>query len=331
MTRRDALRFPGSAEPEVSFLVSAMRRSDTLGACLEALAREAAGEISCELVVVMDAATPEVQALVEELRGATVLDFAVHIGMVGAYQVARDAARGDVLAFVHDDAVLEPGCLEELVAALESEPVAGVVGPAIRSDDVPRTVGTVLWQDGRVTGVHEQFAPHDEPFPVDAVGTTTLLIRASTYDSVDGVDRRYFPAGYVDTDLCTQVRAAGEAVLAVPSACVHHTHESTSSLVRRGFLAKRNHPRFVEKWADVLAGHVPLDLENMGPNIVRALERSRLEAEAMVARPRVPRPRPPLDRALLERLSLEDDLAFHRDLVAHLEEQLEQGARARPA
>ena len=50
----EALGFPGSADPEVSFLVSAMRRSDTLGACLEALTREAAGEIPCELIVVME-------------------------------------------------------------------------------------------------------------------------------------------------------------------------------------------------------------------------------------------------------------------------------------
>lgn len=304
--------FPRSAEPLVSFVVPTMRRADTLPTTVAALAREASGDIACELVIVLDKpATPEVHTMVMQFKGVEVVTPGVRVGVPGGLALGCAAASGSVCFVIHDDATLGPGSLSELLAILDSRPEAGIVGPA--TEVAGGSVGSVVWQDGRTSHVPDHLAP-SRPFAVDAVGTRALMIRTSTLAAVEGFDCRFFPAGYVDVDICTQVRAAGEAVLAVPSATVSHHPESTSSPEMRSLQAWRNHRRYVDKWRAELDGHVPLDLHNLDAGITRALARSRREAGANAARPRRPaRRRELLDRSALEQRCLEEAAAFRRD------------------
>ena len=51
---------------------------------------------------------------------------------------------------------------------------------------------------------------------VDYCGSNSLLVRATTWDAVGGLDERFFPANYVDVDLGMKIRERGQVVLCEP-------------------------------------------------------------------------------------------------------------------
>lgn len=60
------------------------------------------------------------------------------------------------------------------------------------------------------------------PVEVESLAATTLLVRRSALDSVDGFDESYFLYGE-DLDLCRRLRAAGWRLVAVPDLWATHT------------------------------------------------------------------------------------------------------------
>ena len=101
----------------VSAVVPTLGRSPYLAACLRALRRE--GGSALELVVVDQADVPV--ELPEEV-GARVLRAGSNLGFARANNLGIAATHGDLVAAVNDDAVVEPGWLAPLVAALAADP-----------------------------------------------------------------------------------------------------------------------------------------------------------------------------------------------------------------
>jgi len=108
------------AAPEVTAVVPTVGRSPWLAACLQALRRQAdAG--SLEILVVDQA--PQPLALPPGLADR-VLRPERNLGFAGGTNLGLAAARGELLATVNDDAVVAPGWLAALTAALRADPRA---------------------------------------------------------------------------------------------------------------------------------------------------------------------------------------------------------------
>ncbi|NEL42663.1 MAG: glycosyl transferase, partial [Xanthomonas perforans] len=79
--------------------------------------------------------------------------------------------------------------------------------------------------------------------------------------TLGGLDRRYMPAYYEDTDLAFAVRAAGYRVLVQPaSVVVHDEGTSNGTDTRTGVKAYqvRNQGVFADKWQQALATQLPV-------------------------------------------------------------------------
>ena len=266
---------PASAQPRASILIPADRNAELLARCLESVARNAA-PVPFELIVVLNASSDSVIALVRErVDGARVLESNVNLGVAGAYSLAREAARGEFIVLLHDDAEVWPGWLEWLVRAADERPDAGAVGSrALNADGTLQAAGSIVWRDGttRPIGAGE---PADAPAyaqrrAVDFCGSVSLLVRADTWDAVGGLDDRFFPASYVDVDLCMKVRQHGQVVLCEPRSQITHFRWGVeTSRTYRHWLARHNQKRFAEKWQAVLQAHVPRADENLQQAIDR--------------------------------------------------------------
>jgi GT2 family glycosyltransferase len=211
-----------SAAPRVSVIIPSSTRHDLLHACLRSLARFGPATIPYETIVVLNQATHEAEARLQEVAtGVRVTSSPVNLGLAGAGNRGRALARGDLLILLHDDAEIEPGWMEALVETADSYPEAGAIGgKVLYPDGQLQFAGAILWQNGICSFPWVGEWPPPTAFnrlrAVDFCGTSSLLVRAGLWDFVGGLDEQFYPVYYVDVDLAMALRKLGFVVLYQP-------------------------------------------------------------------------------------------------------------------
>lgn len=218
-------------------VVLTLGRSPLLVPCLEALRREGGSEI--EIRVVDQGETPVVfpTGLADQ-----VLRPRKNLGFAAGNNLGMATAGGDWVAAVNDDAVVEPGWLPALIAALEADPGAAAaqgVNVQLAAPDLMDGCG-LGWNDwwqaiqlGHGKPVSRLGPDTREIFGASA---TAALYRRSALKRVapggEVFDPRLF-AWYEDVDLAVRLRAAGWRALLVPAARVWHAGSTTGSTLSR--------------------------------------------------------------------------------------------------
>jgi GT2 family glycosyltransferase len=241
-------------------MIAAGARGPLLERCLERLATVGAGAPAFETIVFLDGAgDEEASRLRERVRGARVEASNVELGLAGALNRARASARGEFLVSLHDDAEIEPGWLEALVAAADDDPQAGAVGSLIlRMDRRIQAAGRELLPSGVTRPAWGRSVRDlDHVHVVDQCGTASLLVRATTWDELGGADERFYPVYYVDVDLCVAILARGQRVLLAPRSVIRHHQGASTYRTFARFVHGRNREMFRAKWGKVVATHVP--------------------------------------------------------------------------
>ena len=275
----DPIAVPGSDQPRVSIIVPTTRQPGLLADCLRSLPAATDGGPPCETVVVLNGASAEtVEAVRTGVRGARVAESGVNLGVAGGDNLGRDLARGELLVFAHDDVVFQPGWLTALVAVADARPEAGAVGSRVLDPDGRlQTAGAVVFRDASSWVLQDPSTPEHGISAADYCSSSSLLVRAETWDAVGGMDERLFPAYHVDVDLGLAVWAAGRSVLCALDARVRHRRGSSSSDRFRGFVGVRNQAAVRRKWRAALDQHVPCP---EGPALAEPQARMRAEAAA---------------------------------------------------
>jgi GT2 family glycosyltransferase len=148
---------------------------------------------------------------------------------------------------IHDDAAPAPTCLEQLLAAADAHPQAGILGPKALGWHDRRLlleVGFSITGAGRrVTGLerreHDQ-GQHDDRSEVHAVGSAGMLVRRDVWDALGGLSPE-LPLYRDDLDLCWRAWRAGHEVRVVPEAVVHHREASYHGRREGSSLPGRGH------------------------------------------------------------------------------------------
>jgi len=137
-------------------------------------------------------------------------------------------ARGEYLAFLNPDTVVEPGWLEALIAALEQDPKAGLATALVLLMDRPDRVNT-CGNDMHMTGLTlcRGMGAHRGGFSktvgVGAVSGAAFAVRRDLFETLGGFDESFF-LYMEDSDLSLRARLAGYHLLAVPGAVIHHDY-----------------------------------------------------------------------------------------------------------
>jgi GT2 family glycosyltransferase len=326
---------PAELQPLVSVIIPTAGSRELLVRCLSALEEHEPAGIQSETIVVLNGAI-DLQEL-ERWPSLRLLQPQVNLGIAAACNAARRIARGAYLILLHDDTEVEKGWLEGLVATATEHQEAGAIGcRVLHMDGTLQAAGWVLWQDGSTSPpwVGEPPPPPEsfcELRAVDYCGTCSLLVRASTWDAVGGLDEQFFPAYYVDVDFCLAVRRRGEAVYCTPSSTLRHHRGASGNRRFREFLTARNRTLFLAKWGSLLDSQEPPERSNP-----QAIERALARAERGVTRKSsVGDPDPPprtqrsLEQSEFESLRREADV--RRAFSHHLEAILETTLRTQAA
>lgn len=271
-----SIELPCAANPRASVIIPTASQADMLSRCLRSLASNVSQAMPYEVIVVLNAATDEVRDLVlHHTNGVRVIDSPANLGVAGGYNRGRSVALGQYVVLIHDDTEIQPQWLEMLVETADLRPEAGAVSSMVLYPDGKlQGVGAILWKEGMTSQAWGTGEAIPEDFtttrPVDYAGTSSILVRADTWDIMGGLDEQLYPAYFVDVDLCMTVRKHGQIVLCDPRARVFHHRGSSSSLSFRSFMAMRNHAYFLEKWREDLQGYEPHD-----PQDEHAVQRAR--------------------------------------------------------
>ena len=255
---------PTSSVPRASIVIPVFGAVTHTLACLRAIAAHPP-VADFEVIVVDDASPDDSLAKLRAIDGLRVHARKANGGFIAACNDGAGLARGEVLVFLNNDTVPQPGWLDALLATFDAHPDAGLVGAKLLYPDGRlQEAGGVVFADG--SGWN--YGRFDDPAncryaylrDADYVSGAAIAIPRALFERLGGFDSRYAPAYYEDTDLAFAVRAAGLRVLVQPASVVVHDEGTTSGTdVNTGPKAAqvRNQAVFAGKWRDALAVHLP--------------------------------------------------------------------------
>ena len=206
-----------------SILIPSFRRAATLEKCLRSIAAQ--NQPPTEVLVVWQEDDWETRAVAEawQIRMPCALR-ALHSagrGVVPAENTALDAARGEIILLIDDDAVAPPDWVERHLALYADPRVGAVGGPAdnLRPDGMPfprrdaEPVGR-LNRLGRAVGNMYDQPPawrQRPPREVDHLVGYNFSLRRVAFDRFDASLKPYWQM--FELDACLQIKARGYRVM----------------------------------------------------------------------------------------------------------------------
>ncbi len=151
-----------------------------------------------------------------------------NLGFGGGNNLAAEEARGQYLAFLNPDTVVEPGWLAALIAALDADPGAGLATSKIlllKEPEKINTCGNDIHISGLTLcrGMGRPSDDYNQAETVDAVSGAAFAMRRDLFEALGGFDPLFF-LYMEDTDLSLRARLAGYRCLFVPESVVYHDY-----------------------------------------------------------------------------------------------------------
>ena len=163
--------------------------------------------------------------------------------------LAARLSKGEILAFIDDDAYPRVDWLDNAVLPFEDDTVGAVGGPGV----TPELDGLLEQASGAVLSSILGAGPHGYRYipghakDVDDYPSCNLLVRRSTFEAVGGFDTTYWPGE--DTILCLAItKGQNQRIVYTPDVVVYHhrrnlfgghVRQIKSYALHRGFFVKR--------------------------------------------------------------------------------------------
>ncbi|WP_456823150.1 glycosyltransferase family 2 protein [Cellulomonas sp. P5_E12] len=233
---------------EACVVVVTYNSADWVERCLRALVEDAKPTITTEVIVIDNGSDSDTQAVLQRWSSRVRVHLAgENLGFGRACNLAVSMTDARCIVLVNPDAVIRPGCIEALVAALADHPEAGLVGGrTVRPDGAldPKSCWgrPTLWSwfcfatglstlfrrsrifDTESLGAWDRSTPRE----VGIVSGCLLAAERSTWQLLDGFDERYFMYGE-DADLSMRASALGFRPRITPDAVAMHAVGASSA------------------------------------------------------------------------------------------------------
>jgi len=265
--------------PIASIIIPNWNGAEHLPTCLESLRRQTL--LDLEVIVADNGSTDgSLPLLARDYPEARMLAMGENQGFAGACNAGMRAARGEFIVLLNNDTEADSRWLEEVVAAFERHPEAGLVaskmllfdrrdifhtaGDFYRVDGTPGNRG--VWQ--RDVGQYDR-----EEYVFNACGGSAAYRRAML-DQVGLLDEDFF-FSCEDVDLAWRAQLTGWRCVYAPRAVVYHKLSATGGGATASFYDGRN-------FIYLLAKDYPDDLWRIHWRAI-ARAQQRIAAEALRA------------------------------------------------
>ncbi len=210
--------------PFVSVLIVTFNRGKIINACLESLAHQTYPRNRYEVIVVDDGSTDDT-AQIAEKHGVKVIRHKVNRGISVARNTALGEAKGEIVAYIDDDAVADPKWLEYLMQPFKDSGVIASGGQTFAykteyiaeryldaggyGNPAPLAFGkskNPLWRFWiYLKSMFVAVSIATEPIEVQAVFGLNCAFRTSILRAIGGFDESLCSAE--DSEICTRLRS----------------------------------------------------------------------------------------------------------------------------
>ncbi|MGC9962924.1 MAG: glycosyltransferase [Acidimicrobiales bacterium] len=262
--KRVPASLPTSEDPELTIVIPVHNQWPLTANCLASIAEDVPAT-AYSVVVVDDASTDDTTQMLQHVRGITVVRLQPNGGFVNAVNAGVDAAKGQFVVLLNNDTTVRPGWLDALFDIADTNEDVGIVGSKLLYPDGRlQEAGGVVARDGSAWNCGRGGDANDPAYnfrrDVDYCSGASLLVRRDLWDALGGLDTRFAPAYYEDTDLAFSARKLGYRVVYEPrSVVVHHEGGSNGTDLSSGVKRHQvvNQETFRSKWQHELATQLP--------------------------------------------------------------------------
>jgi GT2 family glycosyltransferase len=222
---RRKLDFTPATAPDLAVVMVLFEKFELTMLSLCALRDNYSGAI--ELIIIDNASTDDSPRIGEFLVGAKIILLPQNIGYLRAANLGLQQVTAPQILFLNNDVELGHAAIATAIARLQSNVEIGAVGgKVIRTHGRLQEAGSIIWQDGAVTGYMRDASPlaPEANFvrDVDFCSGVFLLCRTALIEQLGGFDPDFSPAYYEDVDLCLRISAAGYRIVYDPAIVIHH-------------------------------------------------------------------------------------------------------------
>ena len=231
----------GSNTVDFSIVIVNMNAKDWLQLCLRG-AMEGHDGVTSQIILIDNASVDgSVEAARQTCPDIVALPQATNLGYVPANNIGLGHATGDLVMFLNNDAMLQPGSLAHLKAFMAARPDVGAVSGQIFNPDgsdqgcarnfpsvanglfgrrslLTRAFPNNPWSKKFMVGRHQDT---DAPFEVEILSSACLVVRTDLAKQLGGMDES-FGLYWVDAEMCARIRKLGYKVYCVPDAKIVH-------------------------------------------------------------------------------------------------------------
>jgi cellulose synthase/poly-beta-1,6-N-acetylglucosamine synthase-like glycosyltransferase len=170
------------------------------------------------------------------------------VGPADKRDMAMQYAKGEIFAFIDDDAWPRKDWLKNAMEELKNTEVGAVGGPAVTApnDSLIQMAGGKTYESFLCSGNYTyRYIPkwrrEDDDLP-----SVNLIVKREVFESVNGYDSNYYPGE--DTKLCMDIVNSGKKIIYNPNVLVYHHRRAlfkahlkqvTNYAKHRGYFAKK--------------------------------------------------------------------------------------------
>jgi GT2 family glycosyltransferase len=246
---REAPIRPDLNWPQISVVVCSYNGSRTIGDCLDGLKK--LDYPNFEVIVVNDGSKDNTEAIAKEF-GFKVISTENH-GLSSARNTGMNAAAGEIVAYIDDDARPDPHWLTYLASTFLNTDHVGVGGPNLPPPNDGMVADCVASSPGGPIHVllTDVVAEH--------IPGCNMAFRKAALQAIGGFDTQFHIAGD-DVDVCWRLQERGWTLGFSPAAMVwHHRRNSVKTYLKQQLNYGKAEADLEKKWPEKYnaAGHVP--------------------------------------------------------------------------
>lgn len=220
------------SSPLISFVVLNWNGLEDTKECIKSI--EAIQYKNIELIIVDNGSEDGSKEFFASLPNIIFVDLPKNTGFTGGHIAGRKVAKGEFIALVNNDLVLDPSWIVECLRVFETYPNAAVVGgKAFKWNNENSKFDTKndfysFQEVDPETGHTRTLLTGEEVCLVDSISGAALLIKQSSLEDVGYLDNDFF-AYYEETDLIARLLRAGKEAYYCPTAHTWHKIAASSS------------------------------------------------------------------------------------------------------